>query len=169
MTLRTFAQTYGKWVVLFALPLAVNLVLWAGFVAPQKKQLETVRRTDAMYTLVPRVESLLKESRQAIVAWERSGVSGGDSSAALQALRRQADKYNVRLSELAASRGGRSGEAQSASPTVKVDATGRFSRLARWLSAVERQPGLQVESWSLVPDGDELRMTAEITAVLKES
>lgn len=171
LTLQSFASAYGKWIVLFALPLVVNVVLWMAYVAPQTQRLDTAKRKDAMLTLVPRVETLLKDSRNAIVAWERSGLRGGDATAALQALRRLADKHRVQLGELASNRAGaRGGRDRSAqTPTVKVEATGRYSRLARWLSAVERQAGLQVESWSIVPDGDELLLTAEVTAIMKDS
>ena len=161
-TVQTFTRVYGKWVVLFAIPLVVNVALWAIYVSPQKKQLENVRRNDAMYTLVPKAERLLKESHQATVAWERSGPPRGDASTAIQSIRRLADQHSVQLRELAAERG-------SNSPLVNVQASGRFSRLALWLSAMERQPGLQVESWSVVSDGGELKLTAEVTAVLKDT
>ena len=161
-TVQTFTRVYSKWVVLFAIPLVVNLALWAIYVSPQKKHLEKVRRSDAMYTLVPKAEGLLKQSHQAIVAWERSGPPTGDASTAIQSIRRLADQHTVQLGSLGAERGGNS-------PLVNVQASGRFSRLARFLSAMERQPGLQVESWSVVSDGNELKLTAEVTAALKES
>ena len=52
---------------------------------------------------------------------------------------------------------------------VELEATGRFSQLARWMSDVERQSGLQVDSWDLVPAkaaGQSYRLTVKMTALL---
>lgn len=151
-------RSYGAWALVLAVPLLVNGAIWATLVIPQQRQERAWRARRAMTELKPKLETLVTTSHRLVAEAERSGEAPRDPAAAIQLVQRLADRQHLRLSTLKA--GGK-----AAPTTVGVEASGRFSKLARWLGDVEAQPGLLIESWHMTP-GEQPGEPARATVAL---
>ena len=171
-SLRELMERYGWRVALFAAPLAINLAVWALLVAPQQRRLETARSARRLMELKPRLESLLRRSNQLLMSWNRTEGTGDDPAASTALLERLADRHHLRLTKLTGRQQRSEGTADSAvTMPLELEAVGRFGKLARWLSDVESQSGLQVEAWTLTsgqPD-EPARMTVKLSVIMKAS
>ena len=162
---------YLPWAALFAAPLAVNLLVWAVLVRPPQQQASRWRDTAALAELKPKLDALLAESHQMLMEVERTGFSSEDPSAVTQALDRLAGRHRVTLGTIDTKREQATDRSETAM-TLTVDVRGRFSKLAHWMSEVEAQSGLQIDSWTLSAGekpGDLHTLTVNLTALLREA
>ena len=149
-------RSYGKWALVLLVPPLVNGALWVTLVIPQQRREQSQRSMRTMTDLKPKLETLLNASSRLVAAAKQPGGASDDPSAAIQRVQRLADRHRVRLSTLKA--GGKAA-------ALDVEATGRFSKLARWLGDVEAQPGLRIESWNMTP-GEQFGGPAHATVKL---
>ena len=178
MSPRALISRSGRWVALLVLPLIVNGLVWRGMVAPAREELRAWRDTQVLADIQPTFAALLTHSEQMITAWERRGFSQEDPDAAMQQLQRLGGRHHVHITQISAI-GQRTlaptGQTTSLLPTVstiplELAVTGTFGQLARWISDVEAQPGLQIDSWTLEPDkevGQLDRFTVHLSAFLR--
>ena len=176
ISLRIVLQSYGRWALVFAVPLAANLLLWRVLVEPQRASVRNARDAQAIATLKPKLEALTNESRQLRAKSGQTAFTQDDPSSVMQMVQRLAARHKVAVKELS-SKGqtektpGRSIAGYSTVP-IDLQVSGRFNQLAHWISAVESQPGLQVESWTLAPGkdaADPTSLTVVLTAFLRNS
>ena len=164
----------GRWIALMAIPLVVNSVAWVTLVVPQRRELEVWRETQTVTELKPKLESLLAESHQMVTDWRRTAFTNDDPSAVMQAIQRLAGQHHVQIKELSASQAAVGhtaplGSTSSVMP-LELEVTGRFSQLAHWISDVEAQAGLQIDSWKLSSEegADQFRrLTIKMSAFLQ--
>lgn len=152
-------QSYGKWAVLLAVPPLVNCAIWMTLVIPQQQQEQSQHSMRTMTELKPKLEAVLKTSSRLAMAARQSQAASDDPSASLQLVQRLADSQHVRLTALKA--GGKAA-------ALDVEASGRFSKLARWLGDIEAQPGLLIESWTIAPGeqfGDPTHATVKLSTM----
>ena len=155
ISFRALVRSYRIWVALLAVPLLVNGMLWACVVAPQRAKLRAWRETQVDATLKPKFEALLAQSGQLVRDWSLGTVTREDPSAVMQTVQRLADLHRVVVTEMKME--GHSAKVAehavaglSAMP-VQLEVTGRFGKLARWISDVESHPGLEVDAWTITP------------------
>ena len=165
-------KSYLPWAALFAVPLALNGLIWAALARPPQRQLAQWLDTAAATGLKPQLAELLAESRRVLMEWERTDFTTDDPSAVTQTVERLARQHRVQLGAINA----KPGEADAHAPggaapaSLTVDVSGRFSKLAQWMSDVERQSGLQIESWTMAAGatpGDPHKLTVNLTAFLR--
>ena len=166
-------KRYLPWAALFAVPLILNGLLWAVLVRPPQQQLHQWRDTEALTELKPRLDSLIAESHRMLMDWERTAFSSDDPAAVTQAIDQLVGRHHVQRAEINTkndeSKGALGGRGAS-EMSLTVGVTGRFSKLAHWMSDVEAQSGLQVDSWTLSAGekpGDLHTLTVNLTAFLR--
>lgn len=166
------------WVSLIVLPLAVSLMVWKFLVAPQKVQLDHWRDKQLLIELKPKLEMILKGSKQLLSDSQQTGFVEEDPAAVMQAIERIARERHVEVREIrsndkTASKSDE--EARNSIPGFKtipldLEVQGNFDKLARWIGEVENQVGLQVDSWSMAPSTElnqPHRLTLRMTAYLR--
>ena len=173
VSLRLLIRSYAGWVVLLGLPLALNVVMWRTLVVSQQRQLEAWQGEQRLSELKPKLTALLAESRGMVNELERTRVTRDDPSVVMQVLQRLAERHRVQIKELSA-QGQRSETPASGASSVPLDlqVTGRFTKLAHWMSDLEAQPDVQIDSWTLEPSKDldvPHQLTVHLTAFLGEA
>lgn len=179
-SLRSLIGTSGRWLAIILIPLAVNVIIWRALVVPQQANLQAWRNTRALTELQPTLAALLAQTHHTLAEWQRTSFASDDPSAVMQTLRQLAGRHHVDVRQLNVSAVTAEtadpktplAEASPAGGSVPADvqATGRFNQLARWMSDVETQSGLQVESWQLVPGKapeQSCQLTVKMTAFLQ--
>lgn len=133
------------WIILFAVPLAVNLLLWNIFVLPEQGRLGGWAELERLDGFKPKLESRLMESQTLLASEKHSGFkAGGSTTEVLDEIERLAKENHVAIQTSRVE-----GE-KSNMPSIELNVLGNFDKLARWTSEVEATPGLQVNSWSLI-------------------
>ena len=168
-TPRHSLNRYLPWAALFAAPLAVNLLVWAVLVRPPQQQAHRWQDATALTQLKPKLDWLLGESRRMLMDAERTGFTSDDPSAVTQAIDRLAGRHRVELGKIDMKRDQVKGRGDTAM-SLTVDVRGRFSKLAHWMSEVEEQSGLQIESWTISAGdkpGGAHTLTVELTAFMR--
>ena len=163
---------YLPWAALFVAPLVVNLLVWAVLVRPPQQQASRWRDAQALAELKPKLDALLADSRRMLMDVERTGFSSEDPSAVTQALDRLAGRHRVELGTIDTKQEQQAKGRSETAMTLTVDVRGRFSKLAHWMSEVEAQSGLQIDSWTLSAGekpGDLHTLTVNLTALLREA
>lgn len=153
-------------VLVLSLPLAVNVLVWRGLVAPSQHRRDTLRQALMATEIKPALESALVQSHETLAAWQATTFTASDPAAVMQTLQRLAGRHGVQIKTL---EGGSQQMEAAATMPLDLEVTGRFNRLARWLSDVERCAGLQVESWTIAPgveSGQPHELTIKLTAQL---
>ena len=182
VSLQTVIRSYGIWIALLAVPLVVNGVIWTTMVVPQRTQLTAWRDTQRLTKIKPTLESALSESHRMLVDVERTGFASDDPSAVMQAVQRLAGLHRVQIKEVSA-QGQQARTAQTAKSAdhsipgfaampMDLQVTGHFSKLGRWISAVEAQSGLQIDSLAITAGkepGEPHQLTVHLTAFLREA
>lgn len=173
ISLRLLIHSYAGGVVLLALPLVLNLVIWRGLVVSQQRKLEAWRGEQRLSELQPKLTALLTESREMLNELEQTRLPRNDSSEVMQVLQRLAERHRVQIKELSAE-GQHSEPSGPGASTVPLDlqVSGRFNKLAHWISDVEAQADLQIDSWALEPAKDldaPHQLTVHLTAYLGEA
>ena len=167
MRQRETARSLGRKVALLALPLALNLVIYAGAVQPLQAKVTTSHQVRLLNALKPALESSLTESSQILAAWRRSGFSTSDPSAVMQMLRQLAATHGVHIATLDS---GAQTTAGGTSMPLELEVSGRFGRLAHWLGDLETRSGFRIESWAFARGQearDPERLTIKLTALLR--
>ena len=149
-SVRALMAQYGRWLGLLAAPLLVNAFVWAVVVRPHQRQLAAWRRTTTIAALKPQLEALLVEGHRMAMDWTRTGFSSDDPTAVTQAIQRLGERHHVRINALSVE--GAHEDAGGSTVAVGLEALGNFGKLSRWMSEVEAQSGLQIESWTLTPE-----------------
>ena len=175
-SLRMPLRSYGPWLAVVAIPLAVNVVVWRALVVPQQASLRAWRNTRVLTELQPKLAALLSQAHQTLAEWQRTSFASDDPSAVMQVVRQLAGRHHIDVHQLDVSGDSAAPAAEhGALPVkgtvpIKFEATGRFNHLARWISDVERQSGLQVDAWELTPStaaDESCRLTVTMTALLQ--
>ena len=186
VSLQTVIRSYGLWVALLAVPLVVNGIIWTTTVIPQQAQLAAWRDTQRLATVKPALESALSESHRMLVDVERTGFASDDPSSVMQAVQRLAGLHRVQIKEVSAqgqqarARQGKDQVARAADRSIPgfaampmdLQVSGHFSKLGRWISDVEAQSGLQIESLAITAGkepGEPHQLTIHLTAFLREA
>ena len=172
---RSLMSTYGPWLAVIMIPLAANALVWRAFVVPQQAGLRASRTTRVLTELQPKLAALISETHQTLAQWQQTSFASDDPSAVMQAVRQLAGRHHVDVRELALSSvatpsAERGTSSVGSTIPIEFEAVGRFNHLARWMSDVERQSGLQVDSWNLTPAtaaDQSCRLTVKMTAFLQ--
>ncbi len=168
---------------LMLIPLALNLVLWQVLYIPRRVILRDWRQAGILLEKKPKIEALLKESREVRVSWEPTRFSQKDSSAVIEAIQQLAGRYDLYIHKLQTqeSSPGRKAKpaaaSKNASPKIKgfstmsvsLDLRGSFSKMVCWISDLESQYGFQIDSWQIIgpsESGQPTQMTVQVTAFL---
>ena len=166
--------------IIFIAPLVLNLFLWGSFAAPQQGRLRKSVEIERMAEAKPKLEALLRQSQQRLKSWRQSAFSKEDPAQAMQVIQKIGMKHHVQIQEIR-SRGQQSSsdlssaEAKRAIPgfsemSVELEVKGSFGKLLRWLSDIENQSGLEIESWEIIPakyPDEPHRLAVDLTVLLQ--
>ena len=170
--------TYLPWALVLILPIAVNLIVWNAVVRPERLNLKTWRDTRSLTQIRPELETLLGQSGQMIAQWENSIYKKDDPSAAMQMIQRLATENRVQVKGIqtklyeetpSSARKGNNALGLTEMP-VDIAVVGSYAKLAKWLSDLEAQRSLQINSWTLQPSTDAdrlLHLTLRVTVLLR--
>ena len=164
---RTALRRVLSWALVLSLPLAVNLAVWRGLLVPQQRHRHTIRQALVATEVQPTLESALTGGHRILAAWKATGFSASDPAAVMQEIQRLAGRHGLRIKEL---HGGPEQMGAGTTMPLELEVTGRFSKLAHWLSDVESRAGLQIDTWMLTPGsepGGQHRLTIKLTADLR--
>ena len=163
-----------RWVALLLAPVTLNLLIWTWLVLPQQRQLQDWQNAQAFAAIEPKLVMLIKDGGAALKDWQRTSMSRLDPGAVTQRIQQLAARYHVQVAQL---EGGAIGSGKSPHPgfvamSVTLQATGSYGQLAQWMSQIESQSGLQIDSWTLTSAAapeqpHQLKM--ELTALLRSS
>ena len=170
-------KCFGFWAVFILAPLLVNIFIWKSFVAPGTARLQVKEEMKKMTVLQPKLEGLLAESHELLSEWRKSIFTKEDPSAAMQTIHKLGAQNHVEIKEIRskaqklwenkADKNQISGYSQM---SVDLEVRGNFARLMRWMNDVEREAGLEIDSWKLTPaekPGDPHRLTVSMDVFLK--
>ena len=172
----TLLRPTAFWLAVGALPLLVNMMVWGVFVVPQRRQLSAWQEAQALITLKPKLASLVTDSHRLAMEWDRTAFRADDPSAVMQRIQRLAGQHGVQIKEISTQ--GEEGQATGHERTVAgfstlpldLEVSGSFSKIARWMNAVESQSCLQIDAWILAPEkdaGQASRLSVNLTAFLR--
>ena len=137
-----------KILFLVLVPLAVNTVALKVWVAPRQASLGDLRETLSFLESKGRLESLLAESEELAGRWEGLKTLNPDPMVALMEIKKMASAQRLRVGENTS----KSFQLASGSSDVSIQldvSADDYDHLAQWLEKLEREPGIQIESWSL--------------------
>jgi len=144
-----------------AIPLALNLVVWAGFTRPARARVQAWRDSRGLAKLKPTLEALLADSGSVIEQGRQIRFTRQDPAGPTQALQRLAGEHRLTVKAIRSGSQETDGastkdaaskiEGLTAMP-IELTVVGSFAKIARWISDVEAEPGLQVESWHMAMD-----------------
>ena len=165
---------YGPWAAVVIIPLLVNIILWRALAVPQQARLREWRATHLLAELKPKLDATLAQAQQALTRWRQSSFATNDSSAIMPAIQRLAERHHVEVKKLNVNAAKASADQAAAAAgktvAVEIEASGRFSQLGHWISDIENQAGLQVDSWELFSpakaNDQTCRLTVKMTAFL---
>jgi type II secretory pathway component PulM len=160
---------YLPWTALFLAPVAVNLLMWTALVRPSQHEARRWQDAQTLVELKPKLDALLADSHRMLMDVERTGFSKDDPSAVTQAIERLAGRHRVELGTIDTKQDQAKSRSEGAM-LLTVDVHGRFSKLAHWMSDVEAQSGLQIDSWTLSAGekpGDLHTLTVQLTAFMR--
>ena len=164
---RTALRRTLSWALVLSLPLAVNLAVWRGVLAPQQRHRQAIRQALVAVEVKPTLESALAEGHRLLLAWKATEFTTSDPAAVMQAIQRLAGRHGLQIKEL---HGGPQQLSAGATMPLELEVTGRFGKLAHWLSDVEQCAGLHIDTWTLSPGpepGQVHRLTVKLTANLR--
>ena len=162
---RTFQAL--PWAFALSLPLAVNFLLWRGLLVPQQRHRQAIQQALVATEVKPALESALTKGHQMLAAWKATTFTTSDPAEVMQTIQRLAGRHGLRIKEL---HGGAQQTDAGATMPIELEATGRFGKLAHWLSDVEQCAGLRIDAWTLTPgpEPEQLhRLTIKLTATLR--
>ena len=152
---------YGRLGLLLLLPCLVNALTWSVLAAPQRHALTRWREVEGFAETQPALEALFQESQQFLGSWEAGRVSQTDAAAVTQSIQRLGERYRADIQRV-----------RIDSHDVEVEASGGFGKLGHWLSAVEQQPAVRVDTWTVTPNeepGHPHRLMLSATAFLERA
>ena len=157
------------WVVVFGAPILVNGLLWMVLVTPLQMRLRTLRSAQAVAEIKPALEVLLKESHKILSNSNspRTGFGEEGDFAVTSALEQLASRHHLQVE--VRTKGPQGSSAKGSTIPLEVVVTGHFNKLGRWISDLETQSNLQINSWTLIPGKEPNQppqLTADITAFL---
>lgn len=170
LNFRLLLRSSGVWGAVIAVPLLANILLWKAMVMPQRGRLLSWQNEQQLTALKPKLAALVSESDAMLAQLERSSLHD-DPSEAIQMLQRLADRHRLQLKELSAQAMDKAesrGSGGSSVP-VSVRVSGRFSKLAHWLSDVEGHTSLRIDSWTLEPGkepGEPHQLSVQLSALV---
>lgn len=174
------ARQYGGLALALAAAVGLNAALWACFVLPQRAKVDAWLEAKRMAESKPKLEALLTQSRALLQDGQQVQFTRQDPAVVMQTLQRLAGTHRVQVTQLQTEgQDGRSPKEERAlagltSMPLRLQLAGSFSKLARWISAVESQPEFQIESLTLAPSESDsssrsVNCTLSVTAYLRES
>ena len=165
-------KRFLPWILLAAVPLAVNIFLWKALVIPQKEHTAALRDAALFLRTKPQLEATLSENSRLLAEWEQKGLIAQEPTGALRQIQRLAKECGVQIEDML--------KKDEPSPKaglfkfvpVEFKAAGSTPKLVHWIHAIEAKPGLRVEDWSFKsPDkpGDNALLDMNMKIVLKNS
>ncbi len=159
-TLRMKLAASGRWLALLTLPLLVNAGLWLTVVRPQRAALQTARNAQAVTTLKPKLQALVADSDHVMTDLERTDFTSDDPTKVTQAVQQLAGVHRLHVKTITTTGAQDVSIVKKVMPhatapsvaglstlPIDVEVTGSFGKLAHWVSDLETQSGLQVDSW----------------------
>ena len=147
-----WARRWGAWL---AIPTALNVALWWGWIGPQYRRMAQWQQARQMAQVRPALEALVKQSDQVVEQSRRSSVASSDPQTVMQRLQQLADRHRVQLLGLNV-RAASSMPSLLLSPSdhaakapIELEARGSFHQLANWIGELETVSGVQLEQWTL--------------------
>ena len=156
--------------LVIATPVAANVLVWTLLVQPQHAKTQAARDRHAVAEFKPRLQALIGEADAALAEWQREAFSASDPTRVVEAMRRLAGTHRVSVEDVQTDAVASQPRPAGVIPLpVSVRATGSFSKLARWLSALEAHPGLRIEQLSIAPAASGQSVASlKMTALLHE-
>ena len=172
-------KNLNRWLRWALIPLGMNLVLWQWLYIPGKAALQEWNQNFMLVETKPKMEALLNESREIRLSWEPTRFSQKNPSAAVEAVRQLAGRYDLQIQKLQAqeiSRGRKEKTAAkipglSAMP-ITVVLAGNFNQMVHWISDLEHQYGFQIDSWQMTGAGElgqPTKIAVELTAFMGDA
>lgn len=171
---------YSPWVALGLLPLFLNGLIWKNFTLPSQVALREWRDKQRLIQLKPELARLSEQSQPIIDEWQETGFVKEDPSASVQMIQKLADRHRIEIQQIHL----KDQQTEKSSSNQKeltipgfsighlhVEVKGSFDKLARWISDVEVEKYLILESWNLESSKNAAEghlLTAEIAVLLKE-
>ena len=157
---RGLKKCFTFWGVLVIAPLLVNVLIWKSWALPQTARLRAGEEMKKMTVLQPKFEALLGEMHQLLGDWKKSVFTKDDPSRAMQVIQKLGALSHVDIKEIR-SKGQKFSEKKPGQAnadlsgysevSMDLEVRGSFGRLMRWMSEVEKQGGLEIDSWKIVP------------------
>ena len=172
-------KCFTLWAIFIAIPILVNVLIWNSWVLPATARLRAGEEIQKMTVLKPKLEALLTQTHQLFGGWEKSIFTKDDPSRAMQVIQRLGTLSHVDIKEIR-SKGQKFSEKKAGQAktdlsgysemSMDLEVRGSFGRLLRWMNEVEKQGGLEIDSWKLVPGGkpgEPHKLTVGINVFLK--
>ena len=157
--------------LLLVVPLTVNAVVWGIFCAPLQLKLHKLQNLDAAIENRPELEKLIQQSNEMLNTGKESGSTKSGAALVSPAVQRLAAKHRLQLKEIRESKPAGSPSGPSIR-LLEISASGRFSKLALWMSDLENSPGFIVDSCRFESDSTPAgtcSLTLKVTAALGET
>ena len=176
--LQSLILHYGPWLALLSLPVFLNGFLWGHFTFPAEAKFHNWRDAAQFFEYKPKLEALLREADGLLKSWQEKNFGKEDPSAAIQVIERLAGKNRIEIKKVdLADESGKHAEKppkpalpQISTVSLSLEVAGSFDKLARFMSDVENETGLQMEAWNMTSttaSDQPHRLTMTITAFLQ--
>lgn len=144
---------------LLLVPLVVNFLVFQFFLKPRRQEVKNLQGLTSLVKLKPRIEALIAESNELMAQKVAKVEPGRDVNPVLKEIRGLAREHKVEVRELRVrteTGGGKAGAqgtevAGYKKVSVSMDMAGNYSRIARWLAALDRKMEIRVEDFTLEP------------------
>ena len=144
------------WALIIILPIAVNLLIWQGFLIPNQVKFRSLQELDSLYSLKPKMELLLSENDRLMQKSDYRNYWHEDAASALKKIRELAGDYRLDIEEISLKDQdtnfltGAAGSDQGYSKmNANLQAIGTYSQITKWIHDLERRPGFQIENWQI--------------------
>ena len=171
-------KCFTFWAIFLAAPVLINVFMDQSFVSPQRARLRGMEETEKITVLKPKLETHLAETNQLLGGWDKSIFTKEDPSRAMQIIQKLGAGSHVEIREIR-SNGQKFSEKKTdgtqtlsgySQMSMDLEIRGSFSKLLRWMNEVEKQTGLEIDSWKITSGenpGDPHRLTVNIDVFLK--
>ena len=171
-------KCFTFWAIFLVAPVLVNVFVDQSFVSPQRARLRGMEETKKITVLKPKLEVHLAETNQLLSGWDKSIFTKEDPSRAMQVIQKLGAESHVEIQEIR-SKGQKFSEKKAegsqtlsgySQMSMDLEVRGSFSKLLRWMNEVEKQTGLEIDSWKMISGenpGDPHKLTVNVSVFLK--
>lgn len=176
-----FLRRILPWALLALVPLFVNLFFWEIGTVPSEARFRSLQTTLKLAEMKPELESLLTEGARLLAEGEEQSFVREDPAMGMKELQKLAGDFGVQIKEIrmneAPSLEVMAAAAKKPAPDfmkipVELEVAGTYNKLIGWMSAVEKEPSLQIETWSLAsPKKQEetTRLSMNLSVIFKNT